>query len=87
MRNLAIVNFPGFACLFYGSPGTGKTETVLQLSRKTRRPIFQANISDLKSKWVGESEKKIQGLFSKYEETDCGHQETNLERHVTLSKL
>ena len=57
----------GFACLFYGSPGTGKTETVLQLSRKTRRPIFQVNISDLKSKWVGESEKKIQGLFSKYE--------------------
>ena len=57
----------GFACLFYGSPGTGKTETVLQLSRKTGRPIFQVNISDLKSKWVGESEKKIQGLFSKYE--------------------
>ena len=57
----------GFACLFYGSPGTGKTETVLQLSRKTGRPIFQVNISDLKSKWVGESEKKIQGLFTKYE--------------------
>lgn len=57
----------GFTCLFYGSPGTGKTETALQLSRKTGRPIFQVNISDLKSKWVGESEKKIQGLFSKYE--------------------
>ena len=57
----------GFSCLFYGSPGTGKTETVLQLSRKTGRPIFQVNISDLKSKWVGESEKKIQGLFCKYE--------------------
>ncbi len=57
----------GFTCLFYGSPGTGKTETVLQMSRKTGRPIFQINISDLKSKWVGESEKKIQGFFSKYE--------------------
>ena len=57
----------GFTCLFYGSPGTGKTETVLQLSRKTGRPIFQVNISEMKSKWVGESEKKIQGLFSKYE--------------------
>ncbi len=57
----------GFTCLFYGAPGTGKTETVLQLSRKTGRPIFQVNISDMKSKWVGESEKKIQGLFSKYE--------------------
>ncbi len=49
----------GFTCLFYGSPGTGKTETVLQLSRKTGRPIFQVNISEMKSKWVGESEKKI----------------------------
>ena len=57
----------GFTCLFYGSPGTGKTETVLQLSRKTGRPIFQVNISEMKSKWVGESEKKIQGLFCKYE--------------------
>ena len=57
----------GFTCLFYGSPGTGKTETVLQLSRKTGRPIFQVNISEMKSKWVGESEKKIQELFSKYE--------------------
>ncbi len=57
----------GFTCLFYGSPGTGKTETVLQMSRKTGRPIFQVNISEMKSKWVGESEKKIQGLFSKYE--------------------
>ena len=57
----------GFTCLFYGSPGTGKTETVLQLSRRTGRPIFQVNISEMKSKWVGESEKKIQGLFTKYE--------------------
>ncbi len=57
----------GFTCLFYGSPGTGKTETALQLSRKTGRPIFQINIAELKSKWVGESEKKIQELFSKYE--------------------
>ena len=57
----------GFTCLFYGSPGTGKTETVLQLSRRTGRPIFQVNISEMKSKWVGESEKKIQGIFTKYE--------------------
>lgn len=58
---------PGFACLFYGAPGTGKTETVLQLSKKTGRPIFQVNISEMKSKWVGESEKNIQSLFCKYE--------------------
>lgn len=58
---------PGFACLFYGAPGTGKTETVLQLGKKTGRPIFQVNISEIRSKWVGESEKNVQELFNKYD--------------------
>lgn len=30
----------GFACLFYGAPGTGKTETVLQIARKTGRDLI-----------------------------------------------
>lgn len=57
---------PGFACLFYGSPGTGKTETALQLSRLTGRPIMEARMSELRSKWVGESEKLVQSLFDEY---------------------
>ncbi len=57
---------PGFACLFYGSPGTGKTETVLQICKQTGRPVFQVNVSELKSKWVGESEKQVQALFDQY---------------------
>ena len=36
----------GFACLFYGSPGTGKTETVYQLARKTGRNILLFNEAD-----------------------------------------
>ena len=56
----------GFACLFYGAPGTGKTETVLQLARQTGRDIMQVNISDVKSKWVGESEKNIKAVFDRY---------------------
>lgn len=58
----------GFTCLFYGAPGTGKTETVLQLARKTGRDIMQVNISQIKSCWVGESEKNIKGLFDNYRE-------------------
>ena len=56
----------GFTCLFYGEPGTGKTESVLQLARQTGRDIFQVNISQIKSKWVGESEKNIRQVFDYY---------------------
>ena len=56
----------GFACLFHGAPGTGKTETALQLARMTGRNLMQVNISDIKSKWVGESEKNIKAIFTRY---------------------
>lgn len=58
----------GFTCLFYGAPGTGKTETVLQLARQTGRDILQVNIPDIKSAWVGESEKNIKHVFDQYRE-------------------
>ena len=57
---------PGFTCLFYGSPGTGKTETAYQLARSTGRDIIMVDVSKLKSCWVGESEKNFKSLFSKY---------------------
>lgn len=56
----------GFACLFYGAPGTGKTETVLQIAKKTGRDLIQVNVSEVKSMWVGESEKNIKGIFDDY---------------------
>ena len=56
----------GFTCLFYGSPGTGKTETVYQLAKQTGRDIIMADVSKLKSMWVGESEKNLKTLFSNY---------------------
>lgn len=56
----------GFSCIFYGSPGTGKTETVYQLAKRTGRAIAPVNVSEIKSCWVGESEKLIKGVFDKY---------------------
>jgi len=58
----------GFACLLYGAPGTGKTETVLQLARRTGRDIMQVNIAKIKSMWVGESEKNLKRVFDIYRE-------------------
>ena len=56
----------GFSCLFYGVPGTGKTETVYQLARQTGRDILDVDVSRLKSMWVGESEKNLKDLFKRY---------------------
>jgi len=56
----------GFACLFHGAPGTGKTETVYQIARQTQRDILLVDISQTKSMWFGESEKKIKEVFLRY---------------------
>ena len=56
----------GFACIFYGAPGTGKTESVLQLARKTGRDIMMVDVPNLRSKWVGDTEKNIKAVFERY---------------------
>lgn len=56
----------GFCSLFYGSPGTGKTETAYQIARATGRDIFRADVDKIKSRWVGESEQNIKKLFDRY---------------------
>ncbi len=58
----------GFACLFYGGPGTGKTETVYQMARRSGRDIMVVDVPQIKSKWVGDSEKNIKALFDRYRE-------------------
>ncbi len=58
----------GVAVLLYGVPGTGKTETVFQIAKQTRRDIFKVDVSQLKSKWYGESQKNVKKLFDTYKE-------------------
>ena len=58
----------GFASLFFGAPGTGKTETVLQIARQTGRDIMQIDIAGMRDKYVGESEKNIKAVFARYRE-------------------
>lgn len=57
----------GVAVLLYGAPGTGKTESVFQIAKATGRPIVHVDISDTKSCWFGESEKKMKELFKNYQ--------------------
>jgi len=56
----------GFACIFSGLPGTGKTETAYQIARETGRDIMLVDIAETKSMWFGESEKRIKAVFDRY---------------------
>ncbi|MEI7663122.1 MAG: ATP-binding protein [Bacteroidota bacterium] len=57
---------PSLTMLFYGVPGTGKTELVKQIARIHGRTILQVEISQIKNKWVGESEKNLKKVFQEY---------------------
>lgn len=60
-------NLPfGITSVFFGAPGTGKTESVYQIAKETGRAIYKVDISNTKSMWFGESEKKIKQIFSTY---------------------
>ncbi len=66
-ERLKASNLPtGIAALFYGMPGTGKTESVKQIARATGRSVMHVDISATKSCWFGESEKIIKAVFTKY---------------------
>jgi hypothetical protein len=56
----------GISIIFYGKPGTGKTETVYQIAKKTGREILLVDLSKLKSKWFGDTEKQVKRVFDDY---------------------
>jgi len=58
----------GFTAIFYGYPGTGKTELAMQIARKTRRDLFMVDLSETRSMWFGQSEKLVKQIFSNYRE-------------------
>lgn len=56
----------GLTILLHGHPGTGKTELINQLARLTGRDIYRVDISECKSKWFGESQKRVKSIFDTY---------------------
>jgi hypothetical protein len=68
----------GFACLFYGAPGTGKTETVYQLARETERDILKIDISSIQDRCFGGTAKNIKEVFDRYH---------NLSKYYTKSPI
>ena len=53
----------GLVALFHGAPGTGKTFAAEAIAGHLGKPLYQAAMSDLLSRWVGDSEKNLAALF------------------------
>lgn len=58
----------GVTALLHGLPGTGKTESVLQIAKATNREIMKVDISSTRSMWFGESEKLLKKVFVDYKD-------------------
>lgn len=57
---------PAITCLFYGAPGTGKTELAKQLAKATGRDIMIADVSKLHGSFTGDTEKNYREMFLGY---------------------
>lgn len=61
---------PGYRALFHGPPGTGKTLTATLLGKVTGRPVYRVDLSQVVSKYIGETEKNLAGLFDRARHRD-----------------
>jgi len=60
----------GFRSLFYGPPGTGKTLTASLLGKSTGLDVYRVDLSLVVSKYIGETEKNLAGVFDQAERND-----------------
>jgi hypothetical protein len=60
----------GVAALFSGPPGTGKTMCAGLIARELDLELYQVDLSQVVSKWVGETEKQLAKVF---DGAEAGH--------------
>jgi len=58
---------PGYKCLFWGPPGTGKTTTATLIGKKTDHDVYRIDLSKMVSKYIGETEKNLAKVFDRAE--------------------
>ncbi len=54
---------PGISVLFSGHPGVGKTMSGTVLARRLGLDIYEVDLSQVVSKWLGETEKNLSDVF------------------------
>ncbi len=60
----------GYRALFYGPSGTGKTLTATLLGKQFQKDVYRIDLSQIVSKYIGETEKNLEKVFSKAENKD-----------------
>ncbi len=60
----------GYRVLFYGPPGTGKTLTASLLGSQFNKDVYRIDLSQVVSKYIGETEKNMEKVFSQAENKD-----------------
>jgi len=58
---------PGYRALFYGPSGTGKTLTATLLGKQFSKDVYRIDLSQVVSKYIGETEKNLEKVFNKAE--------------------
>lgn len=53
----------GISVLFSGSPGVGKTMSATAIARAMSLAVYEIDLSQVMSKWVGETEKNLAEIF------------------------
>jgi SpoVK/Ycf46/Vps4 family AAA+-type ATPase len=61
---------PGYRALFFGPSGTGKTFAATLLGQEFRREVYRIDLSQIVSKYIGETEKNLEKVFRKAELRD-----------------
>ena len=62
-KNLRTKINKGYKALLYGPPGTGKTLTAALLGKKNNIDVYRIDLSQLVSKYIGETEKNLSMIF------------------------
>ncbi|MBX9785210.1 MAG: ATP-binding protein [Chitinophagaceae bacterium] len=58
---------PGYRVLFFGPSGTGKTLTAALLGREFHKEVYRIDLSQVVSKYIGETEKNLESVFRRAE--------------------